>query len=286
MRSRLLSSLERSATVAGARPALVSPDGRSLTYAQLHQAILLRHGWLRAAGLHASSRIAVLLPNGFDAALDILAVLTHSSCLPLNPSLGEAEMRRQLSEGRVDAVVHADAAESAVGQAIQDLGIPSIRVCPSAQPGSAGWHIEVTSRPMRSQPVADPPALVLQTSGTTGLPKRVPLSDDNLTAAALAIAAHLRLTPIDRALNMLPLFHVHGLVGSVLATLHSGGSVICTGGSSTASLRSGSEACSRPGTPLRRRFTWPRSVPPTLLPPKWRPGCASFVRPRRRCRRR
>lgn len=230
MRSRLLSSLEHFAAADGERPALIASDGPSLSYARLLQAILARHRWLQAAGLPGHSRIAVLLPDGFDAAVEILAILTHASCVPLNPALSEAELRHQLSDGQVDALVHASDPDTPVGQSIGELAIPSIRVVRSAPGSPAGWQIGATARPIRPPPATVPPALILQTSGTTGLPKRVPLGDDNLTAAALAIAGHLSLTPSDRALNMLPLCHVHGLVGSVLATLHSGGSVICTTG--------------------------------------------------------
>ena len=76
----------------------------------------------------------------------------------------------------------------------------------------------------------DDVALILHTSGTTSRPKMVPLTHRNLAASATHIAGTLRLTPDDRCLNVMPLFHIHGLVAAVLASLHAGASVVCTPG--------------------------------------------------------
>ncbi|HMD05514.1 MAG TPA: condensation domain-containing protein, partial [Candidatus Binatus sp.] len=73
-------------------------------------------------------------------------------------------------------------------------------------------------------------ALVLHTSGTTARPKMVPLTKANLTASAESIAASLGLGATDQCLNVMPLFHIHGLVGALLATIASGGSIVCTPG--------------------------------------------------------
>ncbi|MBE0594643.1 MAG: non-ribosomal peptide synthetase, partial [Gemmatimonadales bacterium] len=73
-------------------------------------------------------------------------------------------------------------------------------------------------------------ALILHTSGTTARPKIVPLSQANLAASARSIARHLALEPTDRGLNVMPLFHIHGLVGSMLASIAAGASIVCTPG--------------------------------------------------------
>ena len=77
---------------------------------------------------------------------------------------------------------------------------------------------------------SDELALLLHTSGTTSRPKLVPLTHANLAVSARNIGATLELTPVDRCLNVMPLFHVHGLVASLLASLAAGGSVTCTPG--------------------------------------------------------
>jgi acyl-CoA synthetase (AMP-forming)/AMP-acid ligase II len=77
---------------------------------------------------------------------------------------------------------------------------------------------------------ADDEALVLHTSGTTSRPKIVPLRQRNLTTSARNIATHLRLTPDDRSLTVMPLFHIHGIMAGLLAPLSAGASVVCTPG--------------------------------------------------------
>ena len=72
--------------------------------------------------------------------------------------------------------------------------------------------------------------MILPTSGTTARPKIVPLTQSNLGASARKIAEHLALQPTDRCLNVMPLFHIHGLVGALLATVAGGGSIVCTRG--------------------------------------------------------
>jgi acyl-CoA synthetase (AMP-forming)/AMP-acid ligase II len=73
-------------------------------------------------------------------------------------------------------------------------------------------------------------ALILHTSGTTSRPKIVPLLQSNVAASAQNIAASLALSPEDRCLNVMPLFHIHGLIAAVSASLGGGGSVWCAPG--------------------------------------------------------
>jgi oxalate---CoA ligase len=72
--------------------------------------------------------------------------------------------------------------------------------------------------------------MVLHTSGTTSRPKIVPLSVANLCASARHIRNTLRFTPADVGLNIMPLFHIHGLIAGVLAPLSAGARVFCTPG--------------------------------------------------------
>jgi acyl-CoA synthetase (AMP-forming)/AMP-acid ligase II len=76
----------------------------------------------------------------------------------------------------------------------------------------------------------DDVALVLHTSGTTSRPKIVPLSQRNVCASARNIRGFLSLGATDRGLNIMPLFHIHGLIAGMLAPLSAGGQVCCTPG--------------------------------------------------------
>jgi acyl-CoA synthetase (AMP-forming)/AMP-acid ligase II len=73
-------------------------------------------------------------------------------------------------------------------------------------------------------------ALVLHTSGTTSRPKIVPLSQTNITASAYHIGNSLALRENDTCLNIMPLFHIHGLIAATLSSIAAGASVICTPG--------------------------------------------------------
>ena len=72
--------------------------------------------------------------------------------------------------------------------------------------------------------------MLLHTSGTTSKPKLVPLTSANLAASARHISATLSLSPEDRCLNVMPLFHIHGLLAALLASLSAGASVVCSDG--------------------------------------------------------
>jgi acyl-CoA synthetase (AMP-forming)/AMP-acid ligase II len=115
------------------------------------------------------------------------------------------------------------------------LGIPAIELCPEAE-GPAGRFRLATEALPESAPISsgfaggDDVALVLHTSGTTARPKIVPLTNANLAASARHIAASLALTPADACLNVMPLFHIHGLVAAVLTSVEAGSAVSCTPG--------------------------------------------------------
>ncbi|MCY4189245.1 MAG: AMP-binding protein, partial [Bryobacterales bacterium] len=68
-------------------------------------------------------------------------------------------------------------------------------------------------------------ALLQRTSGTTSKPKLVPLTQANLAASAANIASLLQLGPQDTCLNIMPLFHIHGLVGALLSSFCAGAAV-------------------------------------------------------------
>src|SRR5947209_3415410 len=74
----------------------------------------------------------------------------------------------------------------------------------------------------------DDDAFILVTSGTTSRPKMVPLTHVSVCLSAYNVGVALALGPRDRLLSVLPLFHGHGLISGVLASLAAGSSVVCT----------------------------------------------------------
>jgi acyl-CoA synthetase (AMP-forming)/AMP-acid ligase II len=88
----------------------------------------------------------------------------------------------------------------------------------------------LTGSDARTTVTADDIAMILHTSGTTSRPKRVPIRHRNLIASAGNIGRTYQLGSQDSTLCVMPLFHIHGIVASLLSTLASGGTVICPPG--------------------------------------------------------
>jgi acyl-CoA synthetase (AMP-forming)/AMP-acid ligase II len=206
------------------RFALREPSGGSgLTARALGDEVSRLAGALAGAGIERGDRVALVLPNGPAFVQALLAVTAlGAAAAPLNPAYTTEEYAFYLADLAPRALVlpagEAGAARAAApeGTVLLDAELPDGTV----QLAGAG-----RARPFEP---ADPEdvALLLHTSGTTSRPKQVPLRHCNLVASARAIAAHYAFTAEDVSFSVMPLFHVHGLVASVLAPLAAGGGVI------------------------------------------------------------
>ena len=205
--------------------AIAVPDGPSLTYAQLRQMVDEAALRLASFGVRREDRVAIIFPNGPEAIVLFLAAARVGTACPLNPAYKETEFRFYLEdtgarfllaprENGTDARKALSAGSTVIEGEIDDAGRLSLE--------SNGSRSEIRSI---APPEPDDIALVLHTSGTTSRPKRVPLRHRNLTASVANIVESYRLGPEDVSLCAMPLFHVHGLVASALATLASGGTV-------------------------------------------------------------
>jgi len=209
-------------------------EGESIDHAALWRSVERLAGRLRAAGLGPGDRIAIVLPNGPEMALVLLAAMSVGCAAPLNPKYREEEFRFYLDDLRAAALVTDGGAPAALsaapdGTAIIGLlgnGLSVDLDVPTGQPAAASTAAAHSA----ARPTADDEALVLHTSGTTSRPKIVPLRQRNLAASAQNIAAALRLTAADRSLTVMPLFHIHGIMAGLLAPLSAGGSVVATPG--------------------------------------------------------
>jgi acyl-CoA synthetase (AMP-forming)/AMP-acid ligase II len=209
-------------------PALVTVTGESLDHAALGSAVDRLAERLRRAGLGPCDRIAIVLPNGPEMALVLLAAMSVGSAAPLNPKYREEEFRFYLDDLRAAALVTdggAPAALAAAPEAVRAISLQgeALAIDLAVDGGAA-------EDPAVEPPVAADAALVLHTSGTTSRPKIVPLRQRNLASSARNIAASLSLGPADRSLTVMPLFHIHGIMAGLLAPLSAGGSVVCTPG--------------------------------------------------------
>ena len=207
--------------------ALLAPGRRSLRYSELAHQILAIGACLAGEGVHAEDRVAVALPNGPELGVAILGVASYATCVPMDFKRAERELRDSLISVRANRLIVPAAGADAHRRAAHAAGVRCIESCwddsmPAGCFALGGW----AATPM-SPRGGDAIALVLQTSGTTAEPKRVPLTHAQLCASAATVAATLALGSGDRCLNVMPLVHVHGLVAGLLASLHVGASVAC-----------------------------------------------------------
>lgn len=275
----------------GDRPALYGVDGnrQPITHARIRDFILKEFGpSLHEFGFGKGQRIAIVLPNGPELALAILAVSHWASCVPLNANGAISELKKDLQACSAKMIIGMGTADSA---AIQDMAralnipfyglIPSedevgiFRLLPMSLPNKvpiavaqqANAVYEHTLMMIQSGDSADAASccgtvstakqklgyggnnapyslerlatynylsndhedevLVLFTSGTTGNKKLVPHKLGDMMIAAAVIAVSWNLNPDDINCNLMPLFHVGGIVRQVFAPILSAGSVIC-----------------------------------------------------------
>lgn len=213
--------------------ALRAPNRLALSYSELNLQVSKTMAQLRSYGIARNDRIAMVLPNGPEAATAFLSVSTAASCAPLNPSYRKAEFDFYLTDLSANAIIVQTDFESPVRDVAKSLKIPIIELEPliDAPAGTFDLIGELGLKENGDRPAGpEHIALVLHTSGTTSRPKIVPLTHLNLCTSALNIKESLQLVPEDCCLNVMPLFHIHGLVAAILSTIVSGASVICTPG--------------------------------------------------------
>lgn len=212
--------------------AIRAPEGRaSLTYGALRALAARTVADLNARGIGRGDRVAMVLPNGPEMATAFVAVAAGATTAPLNPGYRGEEFEFYIEDLKARALIVAKGNETPARAAAAKLGVPVIELALGAAAGD--FTLEGGPSGSAASPgmaAADDVALVLHTSGTTARPKIVPLTQGNITASARHIGATLALTPADACLNVMPLFHIHGLIAAVLSSLGAGASVCCTPG--------------------------------------------------------
>lgn len=215
------------------RPAILAPERPPLTYEGLWRHVRRTIAALRQFGLSPSDRVAITLPNGPEAACAFLTISSYTTSAPVNPAHRKGEVREHLQAVRATAVMLALDDRGPTRQAAEELGLKLLEISPTLTRAAGEFAVNgIEELPTAdfTFPSPDGVAMVLPTSGTTARPKIVPLTQARLVASARNIASHLRLSPADRALHVMPLFHSHGLVGGLLSSIVAGASVVCTTG--------------------------------------------------------
>ncbi len=227
--------LDLLAAGAAEAPAIGAPGRTALSFGGLRALAGRTIAALNGMGIGRNDRVAIVAPNGPEMAAAFVAIAAGATTAPLNPGYKQDEFDFYLSDLNARALVILRGMDSPARAVATARGIPVVELVAVADGAAGDFTLEPTSK-LSGTPAAGGPAsgddvaLVLHTSGTTSRPKIVPLRHVNVTASAYHIAATLRLTPDDVCLNIMPLFHIHGLIAATLSSLAAGASVSCTPG--------------------------------------------------------
>jgi acyl-CoA synthetase (AMP-forming)/AMP-acid ligase II len=219
--------------------ALAAPGAKDLSFAALRAQAVDTAAALRRFGVGPQDRVAIVLPNGAEMATAFLGVAAAAAAAPLNPGYRGEEFEFYLADLGAKALIVEAGSSSPAIEVARRLGLRALTLLPEPERGAGCFRLDIeggadgasgTAAHSGGAPSASDVALVLHTSGTTSRPKIVPLSQANLCASARNIRLSCAMDASDRGLNIMPLFHIHGLIAALLAPLSAGGSVYCTPG--------------------------------------------------------
>ena len=230
--------LAHQAIVFADKPAIEALGRKALSYKCLWEQITKISDDLKAAGVCATDRVALLLPNGPEMAVAFLAATNIACAAPLNPSYRNSELEFYFSDLRPKVLLAGSGVDTPARELAIARGITVIEVMPCEQEAAGIFTLSTRgnskpdggARDNTSEIHSASTALILHTSGTTSKPKQVPLSHDNILASIANIIDVLKLDANDCGLNIMPLFHIHGLIAALLAPLACGGRVVCSPG--------------------------------------------------------
>jgi acyl-CoA synthetase (AMP-forming)/AMP-acid ligase II len=215
-------------------PALLTPDEPTLTYQQLRENVISLVSQLNSFGLSRGARIAMAMTNGSPMVMTFFAAAMCGTAAPLNPKYKQDEFAFYYQDLKAQALITLPGTpEAAIAAATPDMLLINAIKHPDGRLKLElyrGNSPQPNINPNFSYPDSEDVAIILHTSGTTSRPKRVPIRHRNLITSAQNIINVYNLTEQDSNLCLMPLFHIHGLVGCLLATLASGGKFICPTG--------------------------------------------------------
>jgi acyl-CoA synthetase (AMP-forming)/AMP-acid ligase II len=216
--------------------AIGAPDRAWMNYGQLRELSEKTIGTLAAMGIGPDQRVAIVLPNGPEMASAFITIAQGAVTAPLNPGYRQDEYEFYLTDLNASALVVMQDEDGPAVAAANAKNIPIVRLQSDATDPAGMFTLQAenasgnASQGKAKAASPDDVALILHTSGTTSRPKIVPLLQRNLVASANHIGATLQLGPQDCCLNIMPLFHIHGLIAAVLSSLAAGASIVCTNG--------------------------------------------------------
>lgn len=209
-----------------AAKALTSSVGDSLSYFQLLEC-MRNFNDVSSEYIPRNARVAVVMEQGSQSAFVILAATHRYAVLPLNYVYCRNEYIYFLQRFKVDALLVDDIASEELQAAAEQCGVRMFKVALDKEYKIKLFSVLGANNKIAINKNQNKPCYVLPTSGTTSEPKVVLLSDYNIFHSAQNIIKFLDLNDQDICLNVMPLFHVHGLM-VLAASVYAGSEVICS----------------------------------------------------------
>lgn len=215
------------------RAAIMAPGRVPLSFEDLFRHAASTVSLLNRLGFGRNDRIAVVLPNGPELAVALLSVIAGFTCVPLSSEYRQQEYERFLSDVKAQALIVLKGIHSTARTAASSLNIPVIDLIPHHHKEAGLFDLEFTGKVSGHDvqsgfALPDDYAVIAHSSGTTSRPKLIPWQQQELFSAAHAVCTAFQLKAADRCLNVMPLYHLHGLISCLLASLYSRGSIVCT----------------------------------------------------------
>ena len=209
--------------------ALTSENNSKLSYGNLKSFTDSISRQLAGNGISNKDRAAIVLPKGPFMASSFLAISSYMSAAPLNPTYKADEYEFYLKDLSPKIVIVEPNSKNNVIEVAKKLKIPICEIKIQKDNPSGVFDLFDNSSEY-SLPEENDEALVLHTSGTTSRPKIVPLTNKNIFSSAVNISKSLELCTADHCLNIMPLFHIHGLIAVLAASMKVGASVCASNG--------------------------------------------------------
>ena len=219
--------IERHAEQSPQKTFLIAPDtDQTLNFVELKQAVDEVGKALDRLGLARGAKVAFLLDNGFWTLRLFLGVMANNRVIvPLNAVAGNRQLTHVLDHSDSEVVFVSPAYRQKLDQLIANIDRP-ISVIETSEENGPDWPVTDVSIHEPPQPSAEDTALLLYTSGSTGLPKGAVISHRAVTCGGRNVMLGHKLTADDRALCVLPIYHINGAMVTVSAPLYSGSSVV------------------------------------------------------------
>ncbi|SVA62026.1 uncharacterized protein METZ01_LOCUS114880 [marine metagenome] len=209
--------------------ALTSENSPPLLYKDLKSFVNKIASQLAGNGISNKDRAAIVLPNGPFMASSFLTLSSYMSAAPLNTSYKTNEYEFYLKDLNPKIVIVEPNSSNEVVGVAKNLNIPVCEIKIKKDDPSGLFNLfNIESE--YQLPEENDEGLVLHTSGTTSRPKIVPLTNKNIYSSAENISKSLNLSETDHCLNIMPLFHIHGLIAILAASIRSGASVCASNG--------------------------------------------------------